>query len=79
MHFAAFHFTDGTSGVLRQNSGRLNIAILRLLSEVRSMFPDTRIAETVGTTLEITPAQSVASPGEDDAVVQTADRWEETG
>jgi hypothetical protein len=39
MHSAPFHFTDGTSGLLRQNSGRLNIAILRLLSEVRSMFP----------------------------------------
>jgi diadenosine tetraphosphate (Ap4A) HIT family hydrolase len=39
MHSAPFHFTDGTSGLLRQNNGRLNIAILRLLSEVRSMFP----------------------------------------
>ena len=38
-HSAPFHFADGTSGLLQQNSGTRNIAVFGLLAEARSMFP----------------------------------------
>ena len=38
-HSAPFHFADGTSGLLRQNNGVRNIAVIGLLSEARSVFP----------------------------------------
>lgn len=37
-HAAPFHFADGTSGLLRQNSGPRNISVIRLISEARSAF-----------------------------------------
>ena len=38
-HAAPFHFADGTNDLLQQNTGRQNITVLRLLSEVRLIFP----------------------------------------
>ena len=38
-HTAPFHFADGTSGLLRQNNGTRNIAVVALLTEVRLRFP----------------------------------------
>ena len=37
-HAAPFHFADGTNGLLRQNNGPLNIAVIGLLSQARLKF-----------------------------------------
>ena len=43
-HAAPFHFADGTNGLLRQNNGPRNIAVLRFLRNPIDV-PNTRIAK----------------------------------